>query len=84
MIITLCVFISNLMSKLPPSVFRSEYLTFVSLSPPGCHARSLLSPDKTPWEATVDKFNDYFTDLNTRADEVVSGIKSSQISRELE
>lgn len=32
----------------------------------------------------VDQFNNYFTDLNLRASEVVKDIKSSQISRELE
>ena len=32
----------------------------------------------------MDQFNNYFTDLNLRASEVVKDIKSSQISRELE
>lgn len=32
----------------------------------------------------VDQFSNYFTDLNLKAGEVVTDIKSSQISRELE
>lgn len=69
---------------IPPSKrFSSEHLRCLSLVKLGCHARNVLQ-EKTPWEVTVDKFNDYFTDLNSKADEVVKGIQSSQISRELE
>lgn len=51
----------------------------------GCQARSLFwEEDKTTWEVTIDKFNDYMTDLNTRTDQMMEGIMSSQISRELE
>lgn len=51
----------------------------------GCQARSLFwEEDKTTWEVAIDKFNDYMTDLNTRTDQMMEGIMSSQISRELE
>lgn len=49
----------------------------------GCHARSFFE-EKNSWEVAVDKFNDYLSQLNTQADQMVEGIKSSQISRELE
>ncbi|MED6240448.1 hypothetical protein ATANTOWER_021272, partial [Ataeniobius toweri] len=51
----------------------------------GCRARSVVQDNwQRTWEVTVEKFNDYITELNTRADDVVKDIKSSQISRELE
>lgn len=57
---------------------------FVSLFlKPGCQARGLFH-SKTTWEVAVDRFNDYITELNTRADNMMTGIRSSQISRELE
>lgn len=55
----------------------------VLLFPPGCNARS-IPEERTQWEVMVDQFNNYFTDLNLRAGDVVKDIRSSQISRELE
>ncbi|XP_033950927.1 apolipoprotein Ea [Pseudochaenichthys georgianus] len=51
----------------------------------GCYARSVPQDEmKNSWEVTVEKFNDYLTDLNSKADSMVKGIKSSQINRELD
>ncbi|XP_027891043.1 apolipoprotein Ea [Xiphophorus couchianus] len=51
----------------------------------GSRARSVLQDDwQGTWEVTVERFNDYITELNSRADGVVKDIKSSQISRELD
>lgn len=51
----------------------------------GCQARSIFGEEeKTTWEVAIDKFNNYMTDLNTRTDQMMEGIMSSQISRELE
>ncbi len=70
------------MSSIVLQRFRSEtYLGCLCLSKLGCHARSVSQEEwKSPWEVTVDKFNEYFS----KADEVINSIKSSQISRELE
>lgn len=43
-----------------------------------------IPEEKSQWELMVDQFNDYFTDLNLKAGEVVKDMRSSQISRELE
>lgn len=52
---------------------------------PGCQARSIFEEEeKTTWEVAIDKFNNYMTDLNTKTDQMMEGIMSSQISRELE
>lgn len=50
----------------------------------GCNARIIIPEEVSQWEVMVDQFNNYFTDLNLKAGEVVKDIKSSQISRELE
>ncbi|KAK2830652.1 hypothetical protein Q5P01_018583 [Channa striata] len=51
----------------------------------GCHARSLPQDSwDTAWEATVEKFKDYLTELNSRADGILGDIRSHQISRELD
>lgn len=51
----------------------------------GCQARSIFEEEeKTTWEVAIDKFNNYMTDLNTKTDQMMEGIMSSQISRELE
>uniref|UniRef100_A0A8C3GA25 Apolipoprotein Ea n=1 Tax=Cyclopterus lumpus TaxID=8103 RepID=A0A8C3GA25_CYCLU len=47
----------------------------------GCHARSV---PQDPWEEVVNRFNDYFRDQICKADEVMTDIKNSQISRELD
>lgn len=63
-------------------IMRGFAVIFVLAVLSGCHARSVHDP--SPWEATVDKFNKYLSDLNMKADEVMGNIKSSQISRELD
>lgn len=52
----------------------------------GCNARVVRQADATPqnWEETVDRFWQYVSDLNEKADGVVQDIKVSQLSRELE
>lgn len=51
----------------------------------GCQARSIFGEEeKTTWEVAIDNFNNYMTDLNTRTDQMMEGLMSSQISRELE
>ncbi|KAM9775966.1 apolipoprotein Ea [Syngnathus typhle] len=48
----------------------------------GCQGKSFFQDDSaTTWE---EFFQDYITELNTKADEIVKDIRSSQISRELE
>lgn len=49
----------------------------------GCNAR-IIPEEKGQWEVMVEQFNNYFTEVNLKAGEVVKDIKSSQISRELE
>lgn len=62
--------------------WQAQMCLFLNL---GCQARSLFGEEeKTTWEVAIDKFNNYMTDLNTRTDEMMEGIMSSQISRELE
>merc|ERR1712035_250501 len=66
-------------------IMRVFAVIFVLAVLSGCHARSVPQDEwKNPWEVTVDKFNDYLTDLNTRAEEMVHEVRSSQISRELD
>lgn len=52
----------------------------------GCNARAVRQADATParWEDTVDRFWQYISELNQKADGVVQDIKASQLSRELE
>ena len=53
----------------------------------GCNARAVRQADATPpnrWEDTVDRFWQYVSELNQKADGVVQNIKSSQLTRELE
>lgn len=37
-----------------------------------------------PWEETVDRFWQYISELNQKADGVLQDLKASQLSRELE
>ncbi|XP_049587737.1 apolipoprotein Eb [Syngnathus scovelli] len=52
----------------------------------GCNARVVRQADATPdhWVQTVDRFWEYVSDLNQKADGVVQTIKSSQLNRELD
>ncbi|KAM3872723.1 apolipoprotein Eb [Diretmus argenteus] len=53
----------------------------------GCNARAVRQADATqqnPWEVTVDRFWEYISDLNKKADGVVENIKASQLTRELD
>lgn len=52
----------------------------------GCNARAVRQADATPnrWEDTVDRFWQYVSELNQKADGVVQNLKASQLSRELE
>lgn len=51
---------------------------------PGCHARSVPQDLERSWEAAVEQINDYLTNLNTKADELVKDIQSTQVAREME
>lgn len=51
-------------------------------STPGSHARS--APPYPDWQATVNRFWQYITDLNQQTDGVVKNLRTHQISRELE
>ncbi|KAI3361196.1 hypothetical protein L3Q82_013396 [Scortum barcoo] len=52
----------------------------------GCNARAVRQADATPnrWEDTVDRFWQYISELNQKADGVVQDLKASQLSRELD
>lgn len=51
----------------------------------GCNARAVRQADATPrWEDSVDRFWQYISELNQKADGVVQDLKASQISRELD
>lgn len=52
----------------------------------GCNARAVRQADATPnpWEDTVDRFWQYISDINTKADGVLENLKVSQFNRELE
>uniref|UniRef100_A0A3Q1D7V6 Apolipoprotein Eb n=2 Tax=Amphiprion ocellaris TaxID=80972 RepID=A0A3Q1D7V6_AMPOC len=52
----------------------------------GCNGRAVRQADATAdrWEETVDRFWQYISDLNQKADGVVENLKASQISRELD
>ncbi|KAG9334613.1 hypothetical protein JZ751_007436 [Albula glossodonta] len=51
----------------------------------GCQARAVMKDEpKSKWEDTVDRFWEYVSDLSTKADEAVQGVKSSQLRRELD
>lgn len=52
----------------------------------GCHARVVRQADATPsrWEDTVERFWQYVSELNQKADGVVQDLKASQLNRELE
>uniref|UniRef100_G3NGQ8 Apolipoprotein Eb n=1 Tax=Gasterosteus aculeatus TaxID=69293 RepID=G3NGQ8_GASAC len=51
----------------------------------GCSARVVRQADATVrWEDTVDRFWQYVSDLNQKADVVVRDLKTSQITRELD
>uniref|UniRef100_A0A3Q3JJD3 Apolipoprotein Ea n=1 Tax=Monopterus albus TaxID=43700 RepID=A0A3Q3JJD3_MONAL len=50
----------------------------------GCHARSVPQDDGSDFEDTVQKFKDYLTYLNSKVDEVVKDIQSSETVRELD
>lgn len=61
------------------------YPTFPNVPIIGCNARAVL-PDATlkSWEDTVDRFWEYVSELNQKADGVVQELKASQLTRELE
>merc|ERR1712035_252748 len=52
----------------------------------GCNARAVRQADATPnrWEESVDRFWQYISELNVKADGVVQDLKASQLSRELD
>ncbi|XP_054477434.1 apolipoprotein Eb [Anoplopoma fimbria] len=52
----------------------------------GCNARVVRQADATlvRWEDTVDRFWQYVSDLNQKADGVVQDLKASQLTRELD
>ncbi len=52
----------------------------------GCNARAVRQADATPdqWEDSVNRFWQYISDLNQKADDAVQSLKTSQLSRELE
>lgn len=58
----------------------------IDMSVPGCHGRVVRQADATPdrWVETVDRFWQYVSDLNEKADGVLQTIKTSQLNRELE
>ncbi|KAM9738482.1 apolipoprotein Ea [Menidia menidia] len=61
----------------------AAFLALAVLS--GCQARSFpLEELQSSWESTLSRFQDYVSDLNSRADGVLQDIKESQISRELD
>lgn len=61
-------------------------LNYPHVSPSGSNGRSVplsvVEPDQ--WQATVNRFWQYITDLNKQTDGVVKTLKTHQISRELE
>lgn len=52
----------------------------------GCNARAVRQADATPvqWEDSVQRFWQYISDLNQKADGVVQDLKASQLRRELD
>lgn len=72
------------LGKLLYPTCSAQTLQCFLLCAPGCQARSLPEDWESSWETAVGKVQDYFTDLNTKAEEMARDIKSYQISRELE
>lgn len=65
---------------------RTEQLKSRFLSLTGCNGRAVRQQVATPtqWEAAVNRFWQYISDLNVQADGVLQNLKASQLSRELE
>lgn len=88
-ILALAVITGKCLSIYSPQTVRtaSDAATKVSfLSLTGCSGRAVRQQVATPtqWEAAVNRFWQYISDLNVQADGVLQNLKASQLSRELE
>ncbi|KAF3839350.1 hypothetical protein F7725_018067 [Dissostichus mawsoni] len=64
-----------------PTTMKAVALIFALAVIAGCNARVVRQADATPqnWEETVDRFWQYVSDLNAKADGVVQDIKHSDL-----